>query len=376
MAHASDTRASSFALRAALIRAALLVPALLTTTLLSTTAHAADVRLSGGGATFPQPLYERWVSAYQKLKPTVKIDYQGIGSGGGIKAITDKTVAFAGSDAPLAKKELDALGGNAAVLQVPSCAGGVVPTYNVPGLTTELRFTAPVLADIFLGTITKWNDPKLTALNPGVKLPDLAITPAWRTDGSGTTFVFTSYLAGASETFKGTIGMGKQVRWPVGQGGKGNPGVAAVVQQTPGAIGYVEHNFANANKLAYGAVRNRDGQFVKASPASISAAGDNAAATMSGQVLAANIWDQPGATAYPIASFTYLITYVDLRSVKTSEEASALADFLWWSLHDGQKQAAALDYTPLSPAVLKKAEEALTQLRFQDKPLLVNAKRG
>jgi len=331
----------------------------------------ADVRLQGAGATFPQPLYERWVGEFQKAHPDIKIDYQGIGSGGGIKGITEKTVDFAGSDAPLAKAEIAALGGAEKVVEIPSCSGGVVPAYNVPGVNAELKFSGPVLAEIYMGTISKWNDPKLVQLNPGVSLPDLAITPAWRTDGSGTNFVFTNYLATQSPEFRNSIGTGKQVKWPIGQGGKGNAGVAQVIQQTNGALGYLEQNYADKNNIPYGPVQNLSGKFVKASPQTVSVAGEGAVAKMYGSLVTANIWNQSGPDAYPISSFTYLIVYTDLDNVKTREQALALAQFLWWATHDGEKLAADLDYAPLSPGVQKKVEDALKMLNYKGQSLPV-----
>jgi phosphate transport system substrate-binding protein len=328
-------------------------------------AHA-DVRLQGAGATFPNPLYQKWVTSYQAAHPDVKIDYQSIGSGGGIKAITEKTVHFAGSDAPLSKKEIEALGGAGKVVQIPSCAGAVVPAYNLPGVA-ELNLTGEVLSDIFQGKIAKWNDAKITALNPNVKLPDTAITTAWRTDGSGTTYVFTNYLATQSEEFKGTIGTGKSVKWPVGQGGKGNEGVAAVVQQTPGAIGYIELNYAVANKISFAGVKNKAGKFIKATPDSVSTAGEGAVSSLKGSVLSADIWNQAGEAAYPIASFTYLIVYADLNNLKTTQEAEALVSFLNWAVTDGQAEAGKLDYAPLSKGVQTAALAALKGVTFQGK---------
>src|SRR5262245_4088416 len=272
----------------------------------------AEVRLQGAGATFPAPLYTRWVADFQKVHADIAIDYQAIGSGGGIKGITDKTVDFAGSDAPLNAKQGEAMGA-ANVIQFPTCAGGVVPAYNLPGLSQDLKFTGEVLADIYMGKITHWNDAKLQAINEGVALPNTVITTAWRTDGSGTTFVFTNYLSTQSEAFKESVGMGTSVKWPAGQGGKGNAGVAAVVQQTKGAIGYLEQNYANENKISYGLVKNRDGHFVKASPDSVSKAGTGAATQLDGDVLKANLWNQPGADSYPISAFTYMIAYKDLN---------------------------------------------------------------
>ncbi|HSU68756.1 MAG TPA: phosphate ABC transporter substrate-binding protein PstS [Tepidisphaeraceae bacterium] len=330
---------------------------------------AAEVRLQGAGATFPQPLYERWVGEYQKAHPDVKIDYQGIGSGGGINAITEKTVDFAGSDAPLSKKEIEALGGEAKVVEVPSCSGGVVPAYNVPGVKEELKFTGPVLADIYLGTISKWNDPRIAQLNPGISLPDAPITPVWRTDGSGTNFVWTNYLATQSQDFRNNIGVGKQVKWPLGQGGKGNPGVAQVVQQTGGAIGYLEQNYADKNNIPYGSVQNKSGKFVKASPQAISLAGEGAVNEMKGSVVHANMWNQEGEGAYPIASFTYLIVYKDLDNLKTPRQAQSLVDFMWWATHDGEKLATDLDYAPLSEGVQKKVEAALKTITYKGEKL-------
>lgn len=331
---------------------------------LSSSLAQADIHLQGAGATFPAPLYFRLVAEYQKLHPDVKIDYQSIGSGGGVKAITDGTVDFAASDAPLGKKELEACG-TENIVQIPSCAGADVPAYNVPGLKAELKFTGELLADIFMGKVTKWNDPRLLALNPDAGLPDLAITPAWRTDGSGTTYIWTNYLATQSQAFKETIGTGKSVKWPVGQGGKGNEGVSAVLQTTKGALGYVEENYADENKITYGSIRNKAGKFVKATPESVAKAVASAASQLKGSVLAANTLDAEGEESYPVASLTYLIVYKDLKSVKTREQAQEVANFLWWVTHDGQKFAPKLNYAPLAPEVVKKVEEALSGLSFK-----------
>lgn len=339
--------------------------------LLVASAAVADVRVTGAGATFPEPLYKRWVAEFEKAPAGkgVKVDYSGVGSGGGIKAITDKTVAFAGSDAPLSKKELESLGGAEKMVQVPSCAGGVVPAYNVPGLKGDLNFTGEVLAKIFQGKVSKWNDKAIAELNPGETLPDLTITPAYRTDGSGTTYVWTNYLSGQSEDFKNTIGMGKQVQWPTGQGGKGNPGVAAVIQQTKGAIGYIESNYATQNKIAFGAVKNSAGKFVKANPETIAAAGAAAVEQLSGSVMSANIWNQKGDNAYPAASFTYLIVYKDMDSVKSEEEAKATYEFLNWAVTGGQTLASEMDYAPLAPAVQAKVTAVLKGLTFKGQAL-------
>lgn len=330
----------------------------------------ADDRLMGAGATFPAPLYKRWVVDYEKSNPGVSLDYNSIGSGGGIKAVTEKTVAFGATDAPLTKRELEALGGADKVIIIPTCAGAVVPAYNLPGIDKPVNFSGPVLAEIFAGVISKWNDPKLAELNPGVKLPDLAITPVWRTDGSGTTFVWSSYLASQSETFKSSVGMGKQVRFPVGQGGKGNEGVAAAVQQSAGALGYIELNYATANKIAFGAVKNAAGKLVKASTDSVATAGVSAAEKLSGSVLTADLWNQPGDASYPVSAFTYIIVYKDLSTNVPSEaKAKALAGFLTWATTTGQEQAKSMDYAPLAPAVQAKVAQALSQLTYKGAPI-------
>ncbi len=332
---------------------------------------AAGTRLQGAGATFPAPFYKRLVVVYQGIHPHVLIDYQSMGSGGGIQAITDQTVHFCGSDAPMNEKELERVGGAENILEFPACAGGVAPTYNVPGVTAPLKFTGKLLCDIYLGKVSQWNDPAIVAINPGVPLPDLAITPVWRTDGSGTTFIFTSYLATQSEEFATTVGFGKQVQWPFGQGGKGNEGVTAVVQQTAGGIGYVEQTYAENNRLLSGEVQNKAGKFVKASPESISAASAGPAGKMEGQILAADIWDQPAADAYPIASFTYLIVYKDLKNLSSKKSAQDLVSFLWWTVHEGQQHARELGYAPLAPEVQAKVAEVLKGVTYKGERLSV-----
>lgn len=329
---------------------------------------ADDVRLTGAGSTFAQPLFERWAGEYQKKNANVKIEYSGGGSGAGIKSITDKTVSFAASDAPMSTRELEAAGGKDAVVELPICTGAVVPAYNLPGVTEELKFTGELLCEIFSGKVAKWSDAKIAAVNPGVKLPDTAITPAWRTDGSGTTFVFSNYLCTQSESFKSSVGSGKQIKWPVGQGGKGNPGVAAVIQQTAGSIGYIELNYAEANKIAYGQVKNKDGKFVKASVESVTSAGEAAATTMKGNQLTADIWNQPGEKSYPISAFAYLIVYKDLRNLKSMGDADALVAFTRWAVSDeGQKLAKEMTYAPLSKSVQTKIEETLKTVKFAGK---------
>ncbi len=228
------------------------------------------------------------------------------------------------------------------------------PTYNLPGVKKDLRFTGAVLADIYMGKIRRWNDPELVKLNPGVDLPDLPITPAWRTDGSGTNYVWTHYLCTQSDDFKSTIGAGLKVQWPVGLGGSANQGVTAKVQHTVGGIGYVEQGYADQNHLPYGPIQNKAGNFVKATPETVSLAGAGAVDQMHGHMLPANIWNQPGEQAYPVASFTYLIVYKDLNNLPNKQSAQTLVDFLWWATHDGQKFAAR---PRLRPAGTGRAEE-------------------
>ena len=332
-------------------------------------AASAAVRLQGAGATFPNPIYQRWVNEYQKSHPGVAIDYQSIGSGGGIKGITAKTVDFAGSDAPLTEKEKQKAGGE--IVHIPTVAGSVVPAYNLPGFQGELKLTGEILADVFMGKVRTWNDPRIAQLNEGANLPNTPITPAWRTDGSGTTFVWTSYLATQSDAFKETVGAAKQVEWPEGQGGKGNEGVAAIVQSTPGALGYIELNYATQNRIPFASVRNAAGKFIKASPETVSAAGEGAVEQMKGGSLAVDIWNQKGENAYPISAFTYILVYKDLSHVGSKADAQALVDFLSWATTDGQQMAAAMDYAPLAEPVRQKVAQAIGSLTYSGSALRV-----
>src|SRR6266550_4195227 len=228
----------------------------------SASVAVAETRIQGAGATFPAPIYQRWVAEYQKMHPEVKIDYQSIGSGGGIKGITEKTVDFGASDAPMTAKELKAAGDD--IVQIPTVAGAVVIAYNLPDVKEKIKLDGAIVADIFMGKIKNWNDPKIAAMNPGVNLPALPITPVHRTDGSGTNFIFTNYLATQSPEFKEKVGTGKAVEWPGGQGGKGSDGVTQIVQGTSGAIAYVEIAYAHQNKISYALLKNKDGEFVDA----------------------------------------------------------------------------------------------------------------
>ena len=305
--------------------------------------------LTGAGATFPFPIYSKWFADYA-AKTNVKINYQSIGSGGGIRQLSEQTVDFGATDAPMSDAELSKAKGGP-VLHIPTVLGAVVVTYNVPELKRALRLDGVTLADIFLGKIAKWNDARISALNPGVKLPATDILVVHRSDGSGTSYVFTDYLAAVSPEWATKPGKGKEVQWPVGLGGKGNEGVAGTVKQTPGSIGYVELAYAKQNKLAYADMRNAKGQFVTPSIAAVTAAAAGAAAALPATTdYRVSIVNAPGAGAYPISSFTWLLVY---RNQSDAAKGKKLLDFVRWALTSGEKSAAALDYAPL-PASMSK----------------------
>jgi phosphate transport system substrate-binding protein len=311
--------------------------------------------INGAGATFPFPLYSKWFSEYNKLFPNLKFNYQSIGSGGGIKQITEKTVDFGASDAPLSDEELAKAPG---LLNLPTVLGSVVVAYNLPGIPA-LNISGPALAGIFLGTISKWNDPAIVKDNPGVKLPNTAIAVASRSDGSGTNYVFTDYLAKVSPDFKAKVGVGKSVKWPTGLGGKGNEGVTGLVKATPGAIGYLELAYAIQNQLTVAAVQNAEGAFVKPTIEATSAA---AVGVQVPDDFRVSITNSPGKGAYPIASFTYLLVYKDQTN---KEKGPAVIDFLKWAVTDGEKFAAPLYYAPLPAAVQNKVLAKVATLTVQ-----------
>jgi phosphate transport system substrate-binding protein len=340
--------------------------------LLATAAIAsADVRVQAGGATFPNPVYQQWISDFGTLHSDIKIAYAGKGSSAGIGGLLDKTFDFAGSDAPMNDDELakaKTAGGD--VVEVPSVAGAVVMAYNLPGLTGDLKLNGSVLADIFLGKITRWNDNAIAALNPGQTLPDLPVIAIHRSEGSGTNFVFTSYLCTQSDEFQTKVGFGKTVSFPAGQGGQQNQGVTQAVQKTAGAIGYIELNYALANNISFALLQNENQKYVKASPQSVSAAGDGATADMDAtKSLAVRLWSRDGEESYPISSFTYLICYKDLGYLKDKAKAQAIVDFFWYATHDGQKKAVDLTYAPLSSGVQQRVEQALNTITFDGQPL-------
>jgi phosphate transport system substrate-binding protein len=308
---------------------------------------AAQVKLTGAGATFPNPIYSKWFDAYNK-KTGVQINYQSIGSGGGIKQYGEGTVDFGASDGPMTNDQMAAVQGQ--VLHLPTVMGAVVLTWNVPGLEgVQLNLDGPVIADIFLGKITKWNDARLAALNPGVKLPNADIIVAHRSDGSGTTYIFTDYLSKVSPDWKAKVGYGTSVNWPAGLGGKGNEGVTQQVKETEGAIGYVELIYAVANKLPYAKVKNAAGSFVEPSLASVTSAAASAKFTANTD-FRVSITNAPGTDAYPISSFTWLLIRPRMND---ATKAKALHDFLAWMVTpEAQDMAAGLEYAPLPKEVI------------------------
>ena len=322
-----------------------------------------SVSLQGAGATFPNPLYQKWLSEYGKLHANVKIDYQSIGSGGGIKQLKEQTVDFGASDAPMKDEDLKAAPGE--ILHVPTVLGAVVITYNLSGLSQPLRFSPEVVADIFLGKIKKWNDAKILADNPGVTLPAQDITVVHRSDGSGTSAVFTDYLSKVSAEWKEKVGSGTSPSWPVGIGGKGNEGVTGQVKSTPNTIGYIELAYAVQNNLPVAQIKNTSGNFVAPSIDSVTAA---AAASVGNTPddLRVSITNAPGAQAYPISSYTYILVY---KAQKDAAKGKALVDFLWWGIHDGETFAKPLQYAPLPDDIVKRAEAKINSITAGGAPL-------
>jgi phosphate transport system substrate-binding protein len=329
----------------------------LTTLLIATVATAQTVQINGAGATFPYPIYSKWFSEYNRMHPNVQINYQSIGSGGGIRQLSAGTVFFGASDGPMTNDQIYAAG--FPILHLPTVLGAVVPAYNIPGVSQELRFTGPVLAKIFLGTITKWNDPTITALNSGANLPNMDITVVHRSDGSGTNYIFCDYLSKVSPDFKRTVGVSTSVNWPAGVGGKGNEGVAGLVKQTPGAIGYVELIYALQNNIPYGSVQNAAGEFVRASLEGVTNAAAGAARAMPAD-FRVSITNAPGSGVYPISSFTWLL--LNQRS-SDRQKSQIMKDFIKWALTSGQQYAGSLGYAPLPKEVVALEMQALDKIR-------------
>jgi phosphate transport system substrate-binding protein len=331
------------------------IAVLLTGLLLALPVLGQTTQLNGAGATFPYPIYSKWFSDYNKLHSDVQINYQSIGSGGGIRQVLNGTVDFGASDGPMTDEQLKQA--KVKILHIPTVLGAVVPAYNVPGVTGEIKFTPEVLAGIYLNKIVKWNDPAIASANPGVKLPDLGIIVIYRSDGSGTTYIFTDYLSKVSKDWASGVGKGTSVKWPNGVGGKGNEGVAGQIRQLQGSIGYVELIYAVQNKISYGSLKNAAGNFVKATLESVTEAASSAPSMPAD--FRVSITNAPGKTAYPISSFTWLLIP---EQSKDPKKGKILADFLNWMVTDGQKMTTQLSYAPLPANVVEKVKVAIKQV--------------
>lgn len=344
------------------MRCRIIVSVLVLFFLLSAANLGAEEILLGAGATFPSPLYEKWMDEYAG-KTGVRLSYQKIGSGGGIESLVQRKVDFGGTDVVVTDEEMRR--NKVSITHIPSCLGGVAIIYNLPG-KIELRLTPGVMADIFQGRITNWSDRKITAINPDVTLPDLSICVVHRSESSGTTNIFTEYLDKVSSSWKRRIGTGKKVKWPVGMGVEKNSGVAGMVKKVPGSIGYVQLNYAQENGLPAALVRNRCGNYIKPTIESVSRA---AAMEMSSD-MRMSITDSTAPEGYPISSFTYLIVHTEQAYYDRSEEkADALVAFLWWCIHDGQKYTGELYYSPLPDATVRMAEQVIRSITYKGKPV-------
>jgi phosphate transport system substrate-binding protein len=320
------------------------------------TVGASAQNINGAGATFPYPIYSKWFSEYSKAHPNIKINYQPIGSGGGIRQVTEGTVDFGASDVTMTDEQL--AGAKVKVIALPTVLGAVVPVYNVPGVNKDLNFSGDVIADIYLGKISKWSDPRIAKDNPGVSFPDKPILPVYRSEGSGTSFIFTDYLSKASADFKSKVGAGAAVKWPVGIGQKGNEGVSGMVRQSPYSFGYVELIYAEQNKMAFGSVKNQAGKFVKASTSGVTAAAAAAAKTMPADYRV-SITNAAGPDSYPISSFTWLLIPTHGDATKTK----VLTDFMNWMLDQGETEAASLSYAPLPKPVADMVRKSVAGIK-------------
>ena len=325
----------------------------------------AQTLMNGAGATFPYPIYSKWFDEYTKVDPSVRFNYQSIGSGGGIRQISERTVDFGASDGPMTDEQLKKA--PAELFHIPTVLGADVATYNLPGNPT-LRFTGDVLAEIFLGKITSWDDGRIKSLNPGVSLPKTPIIVVHRSDGSGTTYIWVDYLSKISKEWEEKVGRGTSVKWPAGLGGKGNEGVAGQIKNTPGALGYVELAYAVTNKLPVASIKNAAGKFIEPTIASTTAAAAGAANNMPAD-FRVSLTNPPGDAAYPIASFTWLLIYKDQPD---EAKGKLLTKFLWWAIHDGQKYPSDLLYAPLPAPVVKQIEAKIKQITFKGKPIVAS----
>lgn len=321
------------------------------------TIGASAQNINGAGATFPYPIYSKWFSEYAQQHPSVKINYQSIGSGGGIRQVSEGTVDFGATDGPMNDDQIKSA--KVKTLHIPTVLGAVVPVYNIPGVNKNLNFSGDVIADIYLGKITTWNDPRIVKDNPGVNLPANAILPVYRSDGSGTTYIFTDYLSKVSSDWNSKVGKNTSVKWPTGIGQKGNEGVAGMVRQSPNSFGYVELIYAVQNKMPYGSVKNAAGKFVRASTDGATAAAAASAKAMPAD-FRVSITNAPGEASYPISSFTWLL--IPTHSADPAK-GKALADFLGWMLDHGQSEAATLSYAPLPKPVQDMVRKTITQIK-------------
>jgi phosphate transport system substrate-binding protein len=317
----------------------------------------AKISINAAGATFPYPIYSKWFEEFGKKDANIQINYQSIGSGGGIRQLTEGTVDFGASDMPMTDEQISKV--KVKPMHFPTVLGGIVPTYNLAGVTQDVKFTGAALAGIYLGKIKKWNDPALTGINPGVKLPDAEIVVVHRSDGSGTSFVFTDYLSKVSADWKKDVGSNSSVKWPAGIGQKGNEGVAGFVKQTPNSVGYVELVYAVQNKMGYGLIQNAAGVFLKADFNSVTDAAAGAAKSMPDD-FRVSITNAPGKKAYPISTFTWLLIP---SKIDDASKKKAIVDFLKWMLADGQKYCADLGYAPLPNEVVAKELKAIARIQ-------------
>ena len=322
-----------------------------------TAAAACAQNINGAGATFPYPIYSRWFSEYKQAHPSVQINYQSIGSGGGIRQVSEGTVDFGATDSPMSDDAIKAA--KVKTMHIPTVLGAVVPVYNLKGVTQEINFSGDVIADIYLGKISKWSDPRIAKDNPGVKFPDDAILPVYRSDGSGTSFIFTDYLSKVNPEFKSKVGAAASVKWPTGIGQKGNEGVAGMVRQSPNSFGYVELIYARGNNMQFGAVKNAAGKFVKASTEGVSEAAAGASKTMPADYRV-SITNAPGAGSYPISSFTWLL--IPVQSADPAK-GKALQDFLEWMLDKGEAEASSMTYAPLPKPVLDRVRVTIKSVK-------------
>ena len=322
----------------------------------ATAATSVAQHLTGAGSTFVNPIYSRWFSEYSGAHPGVQINYQSVGSGAGIRQVSEKIVDFGATDGPMTDDQLKA--SKVKLIHIPTVLGGVVPVYSIPGVTVDLKFAPDVIADIYLGKVTKWNDPRIARENPGINLPDHQILPVYRSDGSGTTYIFTDFLSKVSPEFSQKIGKNTSVRWPLGIGQKGNEGVAGMVRNSPYAFGYVELIYAVQNKMPYGIVRNADGKWIKASTESVSAAAAGAAKNMPADYRV-SITNAPGAGSYPISSFTWLLIPIQSQD---AAKGKVLHDFLEWMLDHGESEAAGMTYAPLPASVIARVRQTINEV--------------